>query len=229
MLPLRRFCRQKKPYCMANTTNFEQIGDNNRKPITYAVIALAVLALAYFFYKTYYVGDRQNEAQGKMFQAEAMFKQDSFALALNTPGGGYPGFVKLAKDYSGLPSGNLANYYAGACYMQMGDFANAIKYFEDFDESGNIFSVMKYGSLADCYAEKGDEKKALSLYEKAAGAGKNESLQSENLFRAGLLAEKLGDKAKAQGHFSRLRKEFPLTPRGREIDKYIIRVGGTVN
>jgi tetratricopeptide (TPR) repeat protein len=214
---------------MSQTNALETIWNKNQKVITYAGIALAAFIALYYFYNTYYLGSKQQEAMSKISQAEMMFKQDSFSLALNNPGGGFPGFIKIANDYGSTTTGNTAKLYAGLSYLNLGQFDEAIKWLEKYKPAGDLAPVLKFGALADAYAEKGDLAKALELYEKAGSSGENEAKQSENLMKAGLLAEKQGNKEKALALYTRIRNDFGTTAAGRDIDKYIVRAGGTLN
>ena len=49
-------------------------------------------------------------------------KNDSRVTVLN----------KIIDKFSGTPAANLSKYYAGICYLKMGDFAKAEKYLKLF-------------------------------------------------------------------------------------------------
>ena len=102
-----------------------------------------------------------------MFMAELYFQKDSFALALNGDEQ-YEGFLSIADDYGVTKAGNLANYYAGLCYLNLGEFENAIDYFSDFSSNDIILSSLALGCIGDCYAELDDIETALDFYKKAS-------------------------------------------------------------
>jgi len=199
----------------------------NQHYILYAAAALAVLFLGWWLYKTQIVAPKNQEAITSMWRAEQMFEQDSFASALNGPAGGYDGFLAVADKYSGTPAGNAAKYYAGICYLQTGDFDNAIIFLESCSPDGNVMPALKYGALADAYSEKKDFGKAIDLYEKASEATKNEVLASLYLKKLGMLNEFQGNKAAAKAAYERLRTQYPSqsSQDWREIEKYIYRLG----
>jgi tetratricopeptide (TPR) repeat protein len=161
-----------------------------------------------------------------MWQAELQFKRDSFRLALDNPGGGYDGFLALIDKYGGTDAGNLAKYYAGISYLQLGEFDNAIQYLEDFDAKGSVLPAMKFGALGDAYSEKKDFGKALELYEKAADATENAVVAPIYLKKLGMLNELQGNKDAARKAYERIKKDFPnqASTDWREIDKYIYRL-----
>lgn len=198
-----------------------------QKEILYAIGAFALIFLVWWGYKKLIVEPKQQEAVASMWKAQSMFERDSFKMALENPGVDADGFLAVIDKYGSTPAGNTAQYYAGVCYLQLGDFDNAIKYMEDFDAEGDILPGMKYGILGDCYAEKQDFSKALSMYEKAADAP-NDLVASIYLKRFALLNEKQGNKDAAVKAYERLRRDYPnpTAQDWRDVEKYIYRAGG---
>jgi tetratricopeptide (TPR) repeat protein len=140
----------------------------------------------------------------------------------------FEGFKAIADKYSNTPAGNSAKYYAGLCYLRLGDFDNAIAYLEDFDGEGELLPIMKYGLLGDCYSEKKEYDKALDNYKKATTAGENDVLVSYYLKKLGMLNEYQGNKDAAKEAYERLHRDFPNQSSSdwRDIEKYIYRAGG---
>lgn len=202
--------------------------ETNQHLILYVLGGIAAIIMAWWGYKALIVEPQQKEAVSASWQAQLQFDRDSFKLALENPGGGFDGFVALADKYSGTPAGNSAKYYAGVCYLQLGDFDNAISYLEDFDAEGELLPIMKYGLLGDCYSEKKEFDKALDFYKKATEAGKNEALVAYYLKRLGQLNDYQGNKEAAKEAYERLRRDYPNPSSAdwRDIEKYIYRAGG---
>lgn len=195
--------------------------------LMYVVGAIVLAIGGWWLYKSMIVAPKQKEAVAAMWHAQQQFERDSFRLALENPGGGFDGFLTLADKFSGTPAGNSANYYAGVCYLQMGDFDNAISYLEKFDGEGDLLPAMKYGMLGDAYSEKGDYDKALSYYEKAADATKNDLLAGYYLKKLGMLNDYQGNKEAAVKAYQRLHRDFPnqASQDWRDVEKYIYRAG----
>lgn len=185
---------------------------------------LLVLFLGYYAYKNFFVAPKQAEAIKQIARAEQLFAKDSFDLALNNPGGGYPGFKEIASKYSGTNTGNLANYYAGVCLVQTGKAAEAIPYLEKFSPEGNTLPLMKSALLGDAYADQNNFEKAMSYYQKSASDSKNEAVTPFVLMKIGLLAEKMGKPKDAAVAYQRIKDEFSSTSFGRNVDKYLARV-----
>lgn len=196
--------------------------------LLYVIAAIALGVAGWWMYKEMIVKPKQEEAVAAMWQAEQQFSRDSFQLALNDPGGGFDGFLTLADKFSGTPAGNMAHYYAGICYLQSGDFDNALDQMESFDAPGDLMPAMKYGVIGDCYAEKEDFEKALDYYEEAADATENDLLMMYYLKKLGMLNEKLGNKEAAIKAFERIRVDVANPESGdwRDVEKYIYRIQG---
>ena len=87
----------------------------------------------------------EKEATAAMYQAEFYFQRDSFNIALNGDGQ-FSGFLSIANKYSNTEVGNIANYYAAICQMNLGSSLDSIQYFENALSSLNNFSTKKESS-----------------------------------------------------------------------------------
>ena len=195
--------------------------EKNQILIIGIIAALLISVGGFIAYKMFYQAPREQNAQEQIFQAEIQFQRDSFNLALNNPGGGYEGFLDIIANYSGTPTANLARYYAGVSYLNLGDFQQAVDHLSKFKESGNITPTMKYGVLADAYAELGDMNKALSNYKKAAYSGDNEILNPYYLKKLGLLYRRNGDLEKANDAFQDILDKYSKSSEAQEVEKLI--------
>ncbi len=198
--------------------------ETNQNLIFGILVGLVVLVGGYFAYKIFYQQPREAEAIEQMYKAETVFRQDSFAKALTAPGEGYPGFLDIIDTYSGTKAGNLANYYAGTCYLHLGQFEAAKDYLNSYSATGLVTPQMKYGMLGDAHSELGEWDAALSNYKKAAGYD-NELTAPYYLHKMALLEEKNGNKDAAIAHFKKIQDQYPLSLQGREVEKYLIRLG----
>ena len=201
----------------------------NQNMILGVLFAFVLLFGGWYAYSNFYKKPLQMEAIQEMAQAERMFERDSFALALGNPGGGSLGFEEISKKYSGTAAGNLANYYAGVSWMQLGEYKAALAYLKKYNPDGSILPISYYGVLGDvyseiAYAEKTSMDDAISNYKKAIAQGSNEFLESYYMKKLGLMYEYQGNMAEAKAMFEDLKNKFPNTPEGRDIDKYIARV-----
>ncbi len=211
----------QEPY--APTTPFLQ---KNQTLFLYAIGVLIALLVGYGVYKYLIVAPKQQEAVAAMWHAQSLFERDSFRMALENPGGGFDGFQTLADKYSGTPAGSTASYYAGICYLQLGDFDNAIKYLEDSSPKGELLPAVRHGALGDAYSEKKDFNAALKHYDEAVDASDNEVLAAYYLKKLGMLHEYQKNNDAALKAYERLRTDYPsqTSQEWREVEKYIYRV-----
>ncbi|HEY8388230.1 MAG TPA: tetratricopeptide repeat protein [Parasegetibacter sp.] len=197
---------------------------NGKKVLIFAGI-IVVGVIGYMGYRSYVVEPKENKAQEAMFKAEEFFKNDSLNLALNGDGMN-AGFLKIIDRHSGTKAANLANYYAGVCYLKTGDFENAIKYLSRFTTDSKLMLARKHGLLGDAYSEAGKNEEAVAEYKKAGTTLESDQyLSSEYLFRAGYLLESLGKNKEAAEQYKIIKKKYPNTQRGYDVDKYLARLG----
>ena len=201
----------------------EQFIESNQKYITYAVGALILITLLFFGYKRYISQPNELKAQKAIFHAEDFFAQDSLDLALNGSGESV-GFLEIIDNYGSTKTGNLARYYAGICYLNKGDYEEAIKYLKAFDSDDLFVSGMALGAIGDAYMQLGNLDKAISYYLKAADNNTNDFNSPTFLLKAGWAYEIDKNYSEALSIYERVKKEFPKTREASDMDKYIARV-----
>lgn len=195
--------------------------EENQTTILALAIGLVVLVVGYYVFNNYKAG-QQTEALEQMAQAEYQFERDSFGVAFANPGGGYPGFADIIKQYGSTDAANAAHYYAGISCLNRGEFEAAISYLEDFDAEGDVLPIMKSGTLGDAWCEQGDLEKGLGFYNKAVGAGDNSLLTPYYLKKVAMLSEKLGKADAAKQAWERLKKDYPASGEARDAEKYLV-------
>ncbi|MBZ4676781.1 MAG: hypothetical protein JG782_1401 [Anaerophaga sp.] len=203
-------------------TKTEQFIEDNQRLISFIAIALIVIVAGYWAFKKLYVQPQQAEAQKNIFQAQQYFEKDSFNLALNGDGMN-PGFLEIIDEYGATDVGELSEYYAGICHLQMGNFEDAIKYLKGFSTDEPLLKATAQGAIGDAYLETGDTAGAIEWYRKATSLD-NEMITPLYLFKLGLLYEETGEKEKALKAYSAIKKKYKESTEGRQIDKYITRV-----
>lgn len=195
---------------------------NNQKTIIIVLAVLAIAVLAVFGVKKFYLEPREKEAQTAIYHAEQYFENDNFATALNGDGN-YLGFVDIINDFGGTKTANLAKYYAGICYLNTGDFNQAVSYLKDFKGKDVLVSSLALGALADAYMELDKVAEAAAAYEKAANKSENTLTSPMYLLRAGMAYELAGNYQQALNVYNKIKKDYPTSNEGFSIDKYIAR------
>ena len=201
---------------------FEHWIENNSK-VVFGILGVAVLAVAGYFGFTYYKNNQNEIAQKEMFQAIRYFEADSLSLALNGDGNNL-GFVNIIEDYSMTEAANLANYYAGVCYLKQGEFETAILYLKDFSSKDLLVQPRAYSLLGDAHMELQKFEEAASYYGKASKYMPNKFFTPSYLMKEALAYEKLNQNEKAIAAYDRIINEFFDAPEFTNAKKYKARL-----
>ncbi len=184
----------------AQTENFFE---KHSKAVVIAMIAIFVLAAAIFGYKKLVSEPRMQAAQEMLYKAQYQFEQQNADLALALNGDeNTPGFAQVAEQYGNTPAGNLANLYAAACSIRLGEVEAAESYLAKFKNvkgtPGEIINAMAAGLKGDIAVEKGDNAAAAAAFEAAAKVSDNLYTAPMYLRKAAQAYTALGNEAKAK-------------------------------
>jgi tetratricopeptide (TPR) repeat protein len=205
-------------------TRSERFLVENQKPLMIVISAIIVVVLAVLGYQKFIVQPGEEKAQNEIFVAQGYFEQDSLYKALHGDGR-YAGFLEIIDNYGSTPTGNLARYYAGICYLKLGEFENAIKNLKKYSSGDPLTSAMALGGIGDAYLELGKNEKAISYYTKAAKK-ENELTSPAFLMKAAMTSELVGNYKKALEMYETIRTTYPRSAEGRDIDRYISKAKG---
>jgi len=205
----------------------QDIWSKYSKQIIIGLVAVIVLVAGYFAYNSFVKGPEEVKANDAVWKAQEYYKIDSFRLALNGDAS-TQGFLKVISKYGGTKAGNLAKFYAGSCYLQLGEFNNAVKYLKDFSTDSKEVQLRATGLLGDAYAETGKKEEAIEQYKKAGTMIENDDFNSpEYLFRAAYLSESVNKTSEAIELYKKVKEKYPNSQRAYDIDKYLARLGET--
>lgn len=205
----------------ALTKTEQYIEDNQDKLVKIVGVIVGVIALVIGF-NNFYLKPLEKEAQIDMYMAELYFQKDSFNLALNGDGQ-YLGFIDVADEYGWTKVGKLANYYAGLCYLNLGEFENSIEYLEDFSSDDIVLSTLALGCIGDAYMELGDVDNALNSYKDATANSENEFTKPIYMFKQAMIHEQNGDYDDALEIYNDIKLNFTTSREANGIEKYISR------
>lgn len=198
----------------------EMFIEKNRNTIMVILGIIIVVVLAIFGVKKFIFEPREAEAQTAIFHAEQLFENDDYATALNGDGNN-AGFMDIINEYGGTKTGNLARYYAGICYLNTGDYNNAIKYLGEFKGKDQMVKPLAIGAMGDAYLELDNAAEAAKCYEKAAKESANSFTSPMFLMKAGLAYEMVENYEKALEMYKIIKAEYPNSNEGFSVEKYI--------
>ncbi|NOQ27151.1 MAG: tetratricopeptide repeat protein [Bacteroidales bacterium] len=197
--------------------------EENQKSLTIIVVAIIIIVGGYLGYKRFVETPMETESKTQMWMAEQYFAKDSFNLALNGDGNDL-GFLDIIEEYSITKSANLANYYSGISYLRLGQFENAIEHLKQFESDDKMVAPIAYGAIGDAYMELDNFDDALVFYNKAVNTSENNFTTPIYLMKISVVQKQNGDYKKALETYKKIEKNFPNTPEGRQISKYIAQV-----
>ncbi len=204
-------------------TRSEQFIEDNQKTLTYILGGLILVLLVVIGGNRYYLKPLNEEAAADMYYAERFFEIDSFNLALNGYGT-YPGFLNVMDDYGMSKAAKISKYYAGICYHQLGDHETAIEYLSKFKTKDLLVGAAKYSTLGDAFVELGELDQAVAAYKTGIDKFENTFSTPIMLKKLGIVYEELGELDMALETYRAIESNYPTSPEGNEIKKYIGRV-----
>ena len=200
----------------------EQYIEDNQKSLVVIVGGIIVIIALYLSFTNFYLEPLEEEAHADMYMAEMYFEKDSFNLALNGDGQ-FLGFLDIADEYSLTNAGNLANYYAGLCYLHTEQYEDAIEYLSNFSSDDIILSTLALGCIGDAYLELEENSKALKYYEKAAENNDNEFTTPRYLMKQANILEMNEEFEDALEIYNQIKEDYSKSQIAQDIDKYIVR------
>jgi tetratricopeptide (TPR) repeat protein len=203
-------------------TKTELYIEQNKKSLMIIAAVIVALVGGYFAYKYWYVAGEETRARSEMFKAEDYFGKDSLDKAMNGDGVAL-GFIQIVDEFSITPSGNLAEYYLGICYLKKGQFEDAIQHLQEFDGDDQIVGPQATAAIGDANMELGKTDEAITFYLKAAEQNVNTFSTPVFLKKAALANEDKGNYADAVKLYERIQNEYAETTDAKEVEKYISR------
>ncbi|MCE3227899.1 MAG: hypothetical protein K0S32_2450 [Bacteroidetes bacterium] len=215
-----------------NLKGIQLFYEKNKKAVNYVSIGFIAIVGILCFYKLYWLPEQEKEVSNEIFWAQAYFEIDSFNIALNgnvnvmSPDGQktIQGFNAIADNYSLTKSGNLANYYAGICYLRTGKFNEAIERLQKYDGNDDMVAPIAIGAIGDCHMELTNVDEAIKYYLKAAEKSNNNFTSPIYLKKAGFAYELKKNYAEALNVYERIKKEYGQSNEGKEIEREIAKV-----
>ena len=198
---------------------------NNNKNKIFTVLGVIVFLLLGFSIFSYIKSNQNNTAQEEMFQAVYYFEKDSLVQALNGDGNNY-GFLEIIDEYGLSDAANLSKFYAGASYLKLGNYENAINYLDEFSSSDLLIQARAYSLIGDAYVEIGDYDNAIYYFKKASNENPNEFFTPSYLLKLAIVYEETGDLESALDTYEEIIEEFKNSPEFQTSLKNKFRIEG---
>lgn len=205
----------------------EHYVQENRKSLSIIGGAVVLVIGGYLGYINFIVKPQEINAQKQMFVAERYFQNDSLDLAINGDGN-FPGFQQIIDDYGSSNSANLAHYYLGICYLKKGQYEKAIEFLSGYDAEDDITGAIALGGIGDANLELGKNEEALKYYKKAAEWDDNAFTAPIYLKKTATVYELQNDYKSALETYTKIKRDFPMSTEGRDVERFIARAQGMI-
>ena len=202
----------------AETTNkIEKFFETNKKKVVAVLVLLAAAAVAIFFWAN---SNAKDEAAAKeaIYPAQAAIsgQNPNYELALED-------LLDVIEQYGSTTVGNIANHYAGVCYLNIGDLDNAEKYLQAYKPvEGSIYAeiikAQNIGLQGDIAVERGEYEKAADLFKQAVEVSDNELTAPYYLFKQALALNATGDVEGAKVCYQTIVEKYPTAAEKEEAD-----------
>ncbi len=204
-------------------TGTESFIDKYRKPILFGGGAALLILIVVIGYQKLVSEPAELESQDAYWNAFYEFQNEDTTDVALVGTDIYLGMEDVASQYEGTSGGYIAQYVLAINAIEKGDFEGGLIYLEDCEFEDIMIGTLVIGLKGDCNVELGNYEEAATLFEEAAAREENEFTSPLFLKKAGLTYEELGQKDKAAEMYQKINDEWPLTPEGMEIQKYLVR------
>lgn len=209
----------EKPEALAEQISRSEQFVEKHQTLMLSILGVIALIVAGGFLYKYYMNGQNELAQDEMFQAVYYFEQDSLDLALRGDGNRF-GFLDIIEEYGSTKAGNLANFYAGACYMRKGNYSSAIPFLKDFSTDDILLQSRAYSLVGDANMEAENYSEAANYYDQAASHKPNKEFTPTYLMKAALAHQLNGQIDKAIEQYDKIIDDYQNTPEYNNARKY---------
>jgi tetratricopeptide (TPR) repeat protein len=194
----------------------------HQKKITTGALVLLAVVLGLYFVVIKPAQENKEIAATSLANIIGFYDYKQYQIAMEgIPERNVIGLKQIVEEYGSTEAGELAKVYLGNCYFVIKDYDNALKYYEDFGGSINLYKVSALAGTAAVYEAKKQYKEAATYFEKAADKAGDEILTPENLFLAARNYNLAGDKKKAVELLEKVKTTYPKSLYSKDIERFI--------
>ena len=198
----------------------EQFIEDNSK-LLFSILGFVVFVfIVYYGFNNLYLNPLNNKAQKQLFIAEQYFEKDSFQVALNG-NQNFEGLLNIIDKYSNTKSGELAKYYTGICYLNTGEYTNAIKILDKYKSDDKLLLSIAKTAIGDAFSEINQPTEAIEYYKEAINIQNNELTTPIILTKCAKIYELEEDYENAIKCYETIKNDYPESILGKSSDKYI--------
>ncbi len=183
---------------------------NKYQNIIYGVvIGILLVVLALILFNRFYIQKKNAEASANItYPVSMLMAGDSTSLNLALEGDDEnDGFLAIADNYKITKTANTARYYAGLCYLKLGQKDEALDCLKKFKKREDVLWYGCQTLIGDLYDDQGNESEAIKYYQKAIKG--NDPLNTPiALFKLGQMYERQENWNEALAAYQKIEDNF---------------------
>jgi tetratricopeptide (TPR) repeat protein len=172
-----------------------------------AVVLLVCLGAGTFFWMQHRQTS-EKEAALQLSRVAPFLDSGKFSLAINGEGK-ITGLKKIADDYTGTPSGNMATLLLGNAYYASGDYNNALRVFKTVSIGNNDLAAAALAGAGACYINKNQWALAADTYQEASKKAENSVLKAQYLVKSAESLQQINQIKKASELYTKIIADYP--------------------
>jgi TolA-binding protein len=195
--------------------------NENRRVISIAVTVFVILVIAAIIYGKNRAANNVTATTelGGVFQ---LFDNGQYQLAIDgVPERNIKGLKAIVDNYGNSNAGDIARFYLADAYFNLGKYQDALDQFKKFSPTGETLEISRLSGIAGCYEGMGMYRDAAEYFEKAATKDPKDATAAENLSNAVRNAIAAGEKQSAIDLLKKLKKDYPTSTYGRDVDRQL--------
>ena len=195
---------------------------DNRTLIYSIAVGVVVVILAIVGY-AFLQGQRGVQAQEELGGIILVYERGDYRAALDGADTAL-GLLTIIDEYGGSEAGNMARFYAADALFRLGEYDQALEFFQDFDGGDDIVGASALAGEAAIYEIKEDDARAGDLFRRAALLVANELRSPGYLMSAGRAYEKAGQYEDARDAYLLIQDRYPNSAATQGLDFFLGRV-----
>ncbi|EAT59943.1 tetratricopeptide repeat protein [Chlorobium ferrooxidans] len=176
-----------------------------------ALIGVVLLLLCLGAGTYFWMQQRQaNEQQASLQLSRVAPFLDSgkFSAAINGEGK-IPGLKKIAAEYAGTPSGNMAALLLANAWYLSGDYTSALNTFKTVSIANKDLAAAALAGAGACYINRNQFVQAAESYQEASKKAENEVLKAQYLVKSAESLQQTNQIKKAAELYTKIIADYP--------------------
>ena len=165
----------------------------------------------------------ENEKAGlELSRVMNLFDSGSYLEAIEgRQGTNIIGLKRIVEEYGSTENGETAKIYLANAYSYLGNYDEAIKYYEDYSGDIDVLKASAKAGIAGYYATKQDYKKAADLYKEASSVTDINPQNPDYMLDAAVNYIEAGDKEESKVLLNKIKDDYKTSNAYKEVDKYL--------